>query len=196
MNSIGIAKIDNILQALSRKQATLLIGIDGCGGSGKSTLARELADAFSNVTIVKMDDFYLPSLLRKDKEFIPGQIGSTFDWQRLKAQVLIPLSQNLYAKYQRYDWDSDSLAEWRIVSPGNVVIVEGVYSTRRELADFYDLRIWVACPREIRLARGLARDGESMRDRWEREWMPLEDIYVQRHRPDETADLVVSGYVG
>ncbi len=196
MNSTDIEKLNDILKAIPRKQSTLLIGIDGCGGSGKSTLASELASAFSDVTIVGMDDFYLPSLFRKDKEFILGQIGSTFDWRRLKEQVLIPISQNLPAKYQRYDWNSDSFAEWHTVSPGGIVIVEGVYSTRRELADFYDFRVWVECPREVRLTRGIARDGEGARNLWEKEWMPVEDNYVARHRPHESADWVINSYLG
>ncbi len=193
MNSTDLEKLNDILKDLPRKQPTLLIGIDGCGGSGKSTLARELANFFPNTTIVEMDDFYLPSSLRKDS--IPEEIGSTFDWQRLENQVLIPLSRNLSAKYQRYDWNSDSLADWRTIAPGNLVIIEGVYSTRRELSNFYDFRIWVECPREIRLARGIARDGEGMREIWEMEWMPMEDNYVEIHRPHETADLVLNGYV-
>ncbi len=196
MNSADIENLIDILRAIPRKQSALLIGIDGCGGSGKSRLARTLASAFSHATIVEMDDFYLPSSLRKDKEFIPGQIGPLFDWRRLKNQVLVPLSQNSRAKYQRYDWNSDSLAEWHTISPEELVIIEGVYSTRRELADFYDFRIWVECPREVRLARGIARDGEGMRKRWESEWMPMEDTYVEGHRPHEAADCVINGYVG
>ncbi len=195
MTSIEIKNLQTKLEVIPRKRATLLIGIDGCGGSGKSTLAKILARILSNVTIVEMDDFYLPSLLRNGKEFNPEQIGSTYDWKRLKNQVLAPLFQNQNAKYQRYDWNADRLAECHTVAFGGVVIVEGVYSTRTELANFYDFRIWVECPREVRLARGIARDGEEARDRWEREWMPMEDSYVENHKPRENADYVVNGNV-
>ena len=86
------------------------------------------------------------------------------------------------------------LAEWHDVAPqGGVVIVEGVYATRRELASFYDLTIWVECPRELWLARGLARDGESARDRWEKEWMPAEHRYVEEQSPHTRADLLWAG---
>ena len=64
---------------------------------------------------------------------------------------------------------------------------------RRELADLYDLKIWVECPRAIRLARGIARDGEKARAIWEQDWMPKEDYYVNTHLPRERADLSVSG---
>ncbi len=168
----------NFLENLPRKQKTLLIGIDGCGGAGKSTLARTIKDILPAVTIVKMDDFYY-----KDH----------FDWQRLKSQVFEPLSKNLTAEYQCYDWNTKTLAEWHKVKTGGTVIIEGVYSTRKELVDFYDYKIWVDCPREIRLKRGLERDGEKAREIWEKVWMPAEDFYVEIDLPREKADLILKG---
>jgi uridine kinase len=51
----------------------------------------------------------------------------------------------------------------------------------------------VDCPRDIRLSRGLERDGQESRDMWEKVWMVSEDIYVNSHKPYERADLVVDG---
>jgi uridine kinase len=192
-------KFDCLNQLLSsfdkthRKQSTLLVGIDGCGGSGKSTLAKELQQAYDNVTIVHMDDFFLPSNQRVDAPPKQKPVGADFDWKRLLNQVLEPVSQDKEGRYQRYDWEMDSLAEWHIVPIGGIVIVEGVYSLRRELSDKYDIAIWVDCPREIRLSRGLERDGEQARDMWENNWMVSEDIYVKEHKPHERADFVVVG---
>jgi uridine kinase len=169
----------NFLEKLPRKQKTLLIGIDGCGGAGKSALARTIKSNLPDTTIVQMDDFYF-----KD----------AFDLQRLKLQVLEPLSKNLAAEYRRYDWQTEKLAERHKIQIGGNVIIEGVYSTRKELADFYDYKIWVDFPREIRLQRGLQRDGEAMRSRWENDWMPAEDFYVENDLPREKADLIINGY--
>jgi len=74
-----------------------------------------------------------------------------------------------------------------------MVVIEGVYTLRPELRPLYDVRIWVECPRRLRLARGLARDGEAARARWERDWMPAEDRYVAECCPAAGVDLVVSG---
>lgn len=184
-------QIVSAMEKNPKKQLTMIIGIDGCGGSGKSTLAAKLQEESSNVTVIHMDDFYLPTSQQPGKQ--SKSIGADLDWKRVLSQVLEPISQNLEGNYQRYDWNTDSLAEWHTVPVGGTVIIEGVYSTRRELADNYDLKIWVDCPREIRLARGLERDGEEARDTWENNWMISEDAYVQEHRPFETADLIVSG---
>ncbi len=156
-----------------------MIGIDGGGGAGKSTLAIQIKNKLSDATIVSMDDFYF-----KDH----------CDWQRLKKQVLEPLSKNLAAEYQRYDWQTENLAEWHRIRIGGIVIIEGVYSIRSELSDFYDYKIWVETPREIRLKRGIERDGEAMREKWEKVWMPAEDLYLKTDFPDKIADLIVTGF--
>ncbi|USK47025.1 uridine kinase family protein [Cytobacillus oceanisediminis] len=181
------------IDSIPKKQSTLLIGIDGCGGSGKSTFANKLKDKCSNVTVVHMDDFYLPSskILKTHPEKKP--IGADFDWKRVLNQVLDPISQNNEGHYQRYNWETDGLTEWHTVPVGGIVIIEGVYSIRKELAKKYDFTIWVDCPRDLRLSRGLERDGEEARDMWENNWMISEDIYIEEHKPFERADLIVNG---
>jgi uridine kinase len=194
--SMQITSIDQLIHSINllpRKQNTLLIGIDGCGGSGKSTFSGKLEERCRNVTIVHFDDFYLPSseIIQDHPKNKP--IGADFDYKRLFNQVLNPLSQNRVGKYQRYDWNLDQLAEWHQVPVGGIVIIEGVYSLREELVDMYDYSIWVECPRETRLARGLDRDGEEARDMWEKNWMIAEDLYMEAHRPYEKAKLIISG---
>ena len=167
--------------------ALVVVGIDGLGGAGKSTLARRLgADA-----VVEFDDFYRPSATRLP----PGDpdIGGNFEWRRLRDQVLLPLSRHEEARYQRYDWGADAMAEWRTVVPRGLVVIEGNYSTRAELRELYDLRIWVETPREVRLARGLERGGTDTRERWLEEWMPEEERYLAAQEPWRFADLIVDG---
>ena len=176
------------------RRRSVLVGIDGRGGSGKSTFARELAALLRNATVVHFDDFYRPAEERKVRAASgDDEVGGSFDWRRARDQVLQPLVDGEIARYQRYDWDSDELAEWHLISPGGMVIVEGNYSTRDELRDYYDLTIWVDSPQEIRLRRGVERDGEDARARWLEEWIPEEDRYVGAYQPADRADIVISG---
>lgn len=188
-----LEQLINSISLIPRKQKTLLIGIDGCGGSGKSTLANQLKKECSDVTIVHMDDFYLPSSQLINIHPKEKAIGADFDWGRMLKDVIEPISRNKEGCYQRYDWEKDDLAEWHTVPVGGIVVIEGVYSLHNEVVDNYDYTIWVDCPRDVRLSRGLERDGEDARDTWENNWMISEDLYVKEHNPLGRADLVVNG---
>ena len=183
----------------TRKQSTLLIAVDGPGGSGKSTLARRIAEQSVNSTVLQMDEFFFPSRLRASATGDTSELGGDLDWRRMRSQVLTPLSQDKPGKYQRYDWGTDKLEEWHDLPVGGIVIVEGVYSLRHELRGYYDFRIWVDCPKEVYLARGLARAAiewperstEESRSIWENDWIPAEERYAREHQPERVADLII-----
>jgi uridine kinase len=189
----SVRPIDALLVAFggaARPESPALVAIDGLGGSGKSTLARAIAAASDGVAVVQMDDFYRPPSDRPAAR--PGELGADIDWRRFRDQVVQPLREGGRARYQRRDWDTGRLAEWHEVA-GDIVVAEGVYSSRTELSALYDFRIWVECPYDIRLARGIERDGEAARERWVSEWMPAEERYADLDGPRERADLVVDG---
>lgn len=165
-----------------------IVGIDGCGAAGKSTLAKHIAARLGGI-IIAMDDFYLPKKDRTRRD----PFGALFDWQRLRDSVLIPLRNESPATYARYNWDEDRFGDSVCLPATGVFIVEGVYSTRTEINSMYDLRIWIDCPPELRLIRGLERDGEQARLSWERDWMPQEAKYVAIDRPQERAHVWVDG---
>lgn len=167
------------IDRLRSRGRTVLIAIDGWGGAGKTTLAHWLADQLS-AAVVCSDDF--------------SRSGAPqWDWSRFAQQVLSPILKGEKALYQRYDWGNDRLAEWHEIEPGGVLIAEGVSISRRELGDPWDLKVWVECPYELRLERGMERDGETMRETWVEVWMPEEQRYVSEQQPQERADFVILG---
>jgi uridine kinase len=158
----------------------VLIGVDGRAGSGKTTLADDIAKSVPDALVVHVDDF-------------AGPLVPEWDWPRFREQVLEPLLAGRAARYQRWEWNRDEPAEWHDVPAGSVLVVEGVSSTRAELAAPWGLQIWVEAPREVRLARAVERDGADMLPHWLDVWMPSEEAYVARERPEERVDLIVSG---
>jgi hypothetical protein len=144
---VGIADVVGRIKGVRRsKPGTVLVAIDGAGGAGKSTLAASIARQVDNSYVICLDDFARRS--------VPG-----WGQERFRRQVLDPLLAGHDARYQRWDWPTDSGAEWHCVPAGSVVIINGVSSMRTELADCWDLTIWVETPRFIRLARDVCERG-------------------------------------
>ncbi|WP_326824759.1 uridine kinase family protein [Streptosporangium sp. NBC_01756] len=198
MNNSTILPLDVLLDDLANLKANkrlVLIGVDGGGGSGKSTLARALVAHLSQASLVHIDDLYRPSSSPERRPDHPwyGTVAGFFDWRRLQHQVVDPLRDGREAAYERYDWHTDSLAETLTVPARGYVVIEGISVTREELREAYDLRVWVETPYEVRLARGIERDGESARDMWEKEWMPADAEYAQATAPHKHAHLVLDG---
>ncbi|MDT0347065.1 uridine kinase family protein [Streptomyces litchfieldiae] len=179
-------------QARARSTGTTLVAVDGAGGSGKSTLAATLARQLGDCAVVHGDDFYRPMPDAERERLNPEQgYRRYFDWERLADQVLRPLRAGEAARYQKYDWATGRLGAWETVARGGVVLVEGVYTARPELADFYDLTVFVDTPRETCLDRLRAR-GENSAE-WITRWRAAEDHYLRTTRPAERATLVVAG---
>jgi len=197
MTSMTPSELLARLFELGAAQQTVLVAIDGLGGAGKTVLSEQLASGLKSSglisQVVHFDDFFLPSSERPHGSVDHKPVGGDFDWVRLHDEVLAQLRRGWAARYQVYDWRQDVLAETQAVAPGGIVIIEGVYSSRRELAPLYDLRVWVECPRALRLARCLERDGAESHARWEHDWMPMEDRYVVEHDPEAHADIIVHG---
>jgi hypothetical protein len=51
----------------------------------------------------------------------------------------------------------------------------------------------VETPAELRLHRGVERDGEAALQRWTDFWMAEEARYFEAHRPGAFADITVAG---
>lgn len=128
MSSV-VKELANRISAL--RGPVRLIGVDGPGGAGKSTLAEELRHRLSDAVIVHMDDFYRVMDDQERRRLTPEQsCDRSFDWERLRDQVLSPLRDQRAAVYQRYDWVSGRLEESHRVTPDSLVIIEGVGSMR------------------------------------------------------------------
>ena len=163
---------------------TRLVSIDGPAGSGKTTLAdgvaRELRARGSSVEVLHLDDA------------LDGWTGLDVGVGQLLTTVLVPLSDGRPGSYRRYDWVAKAWDRDVAVPVTDVLIVEGCGSAPRAAAAWTTLVAWVEADRATRLARGLARDGESLRAEW-LAWTELEARVLERERVRERAHVHVDG---
>ena len=154
-----------------------LVCLDGPAGSGKTTLAGALRDLSPGSGLVHLD------------ELLDGWGGLVGVDRRLDP-LLLPLSRGEAGRYERYDWMAGRFVEWVPVPPTPLLILEGVGSGSLRHAALCTALIWVEVDDDLRLRRGMARDGEAMRPHWER-WMRDERAHFVDHDTRARADMVV-----
>ena len=174
---MDVQPVLDLIAVAQSDTGVILVGIGGHGGAGKTTLARMIPGA----QIVSTDEFW---------------DGEAFAIERLLQEVVTPLSRGAVARFSSYDWAARTQRGVRTVEPAGVVVVEGVCALHRTLRNTYAVRVWVEAPYDLRLERGVARDGESARTTWVDGWMPSEDRYVERDDPVSSAHVVVDGSAG
>ena len=172
-----------VLELARSRTATLhearLVCVDGPAGSGKTTLAAQIAALAPGTTTVHMDDLYegWRGLARIDE-----QLGT----------LLRPLAEGRAGSYRRWDWLAGSWAETVNVAPAPLLVVEGVGSGARAVADLVTVLVWVEAPAPVRRTRGLERDGAAVAAHWDR-FVRDETALFAREDTRDRADLVLDG---
>ncbi|MBT8224063.1 MAG: hypothetical protein HKP61_04830 [Dactylosporangium sp.] len=186
-----IRRFSDLASAVAAAPARLgdvrLIAVDGRAGSGKTTFAGRLAAAMraSALSVAEIHTDDLLSGWGDILSFAP----------RLLEQVLAPLLAGQPAAYYRYDWLAERFQQTPVVvGVPDVLIVEGTASANAEVRSSATLVVRVTAPRDLRLARGMIRDGEALLPQWRR-WMADEDDHFTRRAADQAdhADVVVNG---
>ena len=171
----------------------MVIAIEGRSASGKSTLGRQLAGR-PDVALVEMDDFYRVDDQVARASYSPEDgVDRYFDWQRLRDEALVPLSEGRVATFRVYDWDNNADGDFKVVGPRPFVVIEGVYSARPDTRSIVDLVVMVDTPREVAAARQMGR-GQSA-TQWIARWRAAENYYFDHVLDDAAIDLRVSGGV-
>jgi uridine kinase len=176
----------------------LLVAIDGHSGSGKSELAARVAERLHAV-VVPSDDFYAAHVSDAEWDALtPGRrVADVIDWRRLRSEALEPLLAGRTASWYPFDFEGKRpdgtfpLATSPTTrEPAAVVILDGAYSSRPELADLIDLSVFVDVSPAERHRRLVERDGQAYTDAWLDRWKAAEDHYFGSVRPPSSFDLV------
>ena len=153
-----------------------LVAIDGRAGSGKTTLAGAVAE-LTGAQVVHMDDL------------MDGWDGMAGTGPQLLS-IVQPLVTGAAGSYRHYDWHEGRFDRTVEVPPAPWLVVEGVGAGHLDIADRITVLVWVEADDELRLRRGLERDGVAMEGHW-RTWMLDEVEFFAAQGTAARADVVV-----
>jgi uridine kinase len=156
------------------------IGVDGVDGAGKTSLAEEIAQLLTKrgrpSIRVSLDFFERPPAERyaRGKLSPEGYYLDAFDVEGLHAHVL-------------------SIGG----PPELVLVVDGIFLQRPELADLWDATVWVDADLEPAAERAGERDSvrtdslEQELERYRLRYFPAQRRYIEEQRPRERATFVL-----
>lgn len=164
------------------------MAIEGGSASGKTTLSQMLEIVY-DATVFHMDDFFLQPEQRTRERF--AQPGGNVDWERFLEEVLTPLESNVPIHYRCFDCSTFTIKSPRIMYPSEVNIIEGAYSMHPELAEHYNLSVFLDISSSLQKERIRKRNSPAMAERFFNEWIPMEHHYFEKMNVRERCDIVI-----
>ena len=146
------------------------------------------------------DELILFPLQPRDDAFRVTSLSSRFD--ELFRGLIFPLKRNrsisLIANFTEETASEyrSHIYEFREI---DVILLEGIFLFKRELAEAFDVRVWIDCPFEIAMRRAIARSQEGLPPEetvraYETIYFPAQRIHLAKDDPIEASDVVFRNY--
>lgn len=159
----------------SYRAGRVVIAVDGTDGAGKTTFADALAAVFaedgSAVFRASIDDFHRPRAERyaRGRRSPEGFYLDSYDYATFRRVLIDPFRDGRQTggatgfQLAAFDLARDLPVEARwVTGPSDaVLIVDGIFLHRRELAHLWDWSVWLEVPPDITFARMAERDGSD-----------------------------------
>jgi uridine kinase len=168
----GLADAIRARQRDRRRGERIRVAVDGVDGAGKTTFADELARHLAgpvDVVRASVDSFHHPAEVRhrRGRGSPEGYFRDSYDYARMVDVLLEPLGPGGHGRYRDavFDHRTDAPVDRpeRQAGPGSILVVDGIFLHRPELAALWDLSIWLEVPFEVSVPRMAARDGGDPR---------------------------------
>lgn len=179
----------------------LVIGVAGGTGSGKTTVVRKIQQQFpkGEVNVLSHDSYYFDnkelSLEERRKKNYDHPDAIEFD---LMIEDVKKLKNGISIHEPVYSFITCTREkETKLIKPREVLIIEGILClTNSKLRDLMDIKVFVDCDSDLRLARVIHRDMEErgrnvneVLDRYEKTVRPSHLQFIEPTK--RFADIII-----
>ncbi|MEE8419377.1 MAG: hypothetical protein V3S02_04625 [Dehalococcoidales bacterium] len=180
-----------------------VIGINGIDGAGKTSLAalfeRFLVSQGYKTQVIALDDFRNPQAHRyAGDDRADNYFNKSFAVETIINELLIPIHRggSFTTELTLLDLNTDSydIKKRFSFNSATLVIFEGVFLFRKELAPYIDFKIFLDIPFEESKKRALLRDsrlGQEGLKKYDEKYLPAQKKYLVEYPPARVADLVI-----
>jgi len=198
-----VSDVERIVSETPVLGRPVLLAVDGVDGSGKTTFAGDLADAYQRegwpVQVVHLDDYLNPraTRYRLGRDSPEGYFRDTYDLDAFRQHIIDPLGRDgnrtILPRWFDYRQNAPAKTDPITVIERAVVIVEGMFLHRDELAEVWDVSIFLVVPFEVSVARMALRDGSNADPEHpsNRRYVEGQRIYLSTCSPTDRANYLV-----
>jgi uridine kinase len=177
------------------------VAVDGQSGAGKTVFADELAVTLRRsgrpVLRASVDSFHRPRAerYRRGARSPTGYWLEAYDYPRLVAELLEPFGVGRPVRPAAHDVGTDAYLDQPAVTvpAGTVLVVDGVFLLRDELAALWESSVYLQVDTTTCLQRMMVRDGAPAdpADPYNRRYAGAWEIYIAACAPARRAGVVV-----
>ena len=176
----------------------VVVAIDGIDGAGKTHFANDLAVVLTatgrSVFRASIDDFHRSQAERhaRGADSPDGFYRDSFDYSTFRRVLLEPFRMGGSTAFVTAAFDHSRdlpvQSKWRTGPKDAILVLDGIFLNRPELAGLWNYSVWLDVPRDIAEQRMLDRDGPT--ENTER-YRGGQDLYLSEVNPRATASSMI-----
>ena len=194
---------EKILGEIDRRKPgdrPFVVGITGIDSSGKTmftgALASYLVARNRKVQVINLDDFHNPREVRYAGENqADNYYHRSFNIQSIVENLLIPIHRkgehSVTLKLLDLPTDRYEIEKKFSFNRDTIVLFEGVFLFRKELAEYIDLKIFLDISFSESKRRAGARDPEEVFNKYDTKYLPAQARYLEEYPPRDGADIII-----
>jgi uridine kinase len=198
-----ITAFKKILSEIERRKSNdrpFVVGINGIDCSGKSLFAGALAQFLHSkgyqTQLISLDDFHNPREIRyAGEDQVDNYYNRSFNINLIIEELLAPVHQKkaVSTRLTLLDLNSDKyeLVKDYAINRDTIIIIEGVFLFRKELAPYIDYKMFLEISFEESKQRAKDRDPETIIKKYDDKYLPAQRIYLEEYPPSNTADIII-----